>query len=212
MQTKWTILFAVILIGTTFAAVVAWRFAIFCAPYAWTKEPSLLRAVLELKEGARVADVGAGDGALAMEMARIVGAGGVVYASDISAERQQDIAARASREGLEQVQVVKGMTDATNLPEQCCDAIYMRAVFHHIEDKQAFARSVAAGVGRGGRVAIIDFAPGGLWFHGSDHGVTAETVIEAFREAGMSLTKRIDHWGGGMFLLRFERRTMQLGS
>ena len=204
MQTKWMILIGVVLVATTLAAVVAWRFAIFCAPYAWTKEPSLLREVLGLHEGTRVADVGAGDGAPAMEMARAVGATGVVYASDISAERQQDIAARARREGFPHVRVVEGKVDATNLPERCCDAIYMRAVFHHIQDKRTFARSVAAGVGPGGRVAIIDFPPGGLWFHGIDHGVTAETVIDAFGKAGMSLTQRIDNWGGGMFLLRFE--------
>jgi ubiquinone/menaquinone biosynthesis C-methylase UbiE len=204
MQTKWLILIAVALMGTTFAGVVAWRFTIFCAPYAWTKEPSRLRDVLGLKEGARIADIGAGDGALAIEMARVVGANGLVYASDISAERQQDIAARASREHFAHVRVVKGLVDATNLPEECCDAIYMRAVFHHIQDRRAFARSIAAGLRPGGRVAIIDFPPGGLWFHGGDHGVTAEAVLAAFREAGMTLTNRIDNWGGGMFLLLFE--------
>jgi ubiquinone/menaquinone biosynthesis C-methylase UbiE len=204
MQTSWMMLIAVVLISAAFAAMIGWRFAIFCGPYAWTKEPALLREVLDLKEGQRIADIGAGNGALAMEMARVVGAGGVVYASDISAERQQDIAARATRERLAQVRVVNGLVDATNLPEQCCDAIYMRAVFHHIQDPPAFARSIAAALRRGGRVAIIDFPPGGLWFHG-DHGVTAQTVTDAFQGAGMSLKQRIDDWGGGMFLLLFER-------
>jgi ubiquinone/menaquinone biosynthesis C-methylase UbiE len=207
MQTKWLMLIAVVLMGTTFAGVVAWRFAIFCAPYAWTGEPALLRDLLAVKEGARVADIGAGDGALAIEMARVVGANGLVYASDISAERRQDIAARARRERIAQVRVVEGLVDATNLPEACCDAIYMRAVFHHIQDRRAFARSIAAGVRPGGRVAIIDFPPGGLWFHGSDHGVTTDAAMAAFREAGLTLTRRIDDWGGGMFLLLFELRT-----
>jgi hypothetical protein len=53
-------------------------------------------------------------------------------------------------------------------------------------------------------VAVIDFAPGSLWFHGGDHGVKAQAVVDAFERAGFSLAKRIDDWGGGMFLLLFE--------
>lgn len=205
MQTKWRILIAAAFITITIAGVIAWRFAFFVVPYAWSGEPARLRDVLGLKTGDRIADIGAGNGALAIEMARIVGTDGVVYASEISAERRQDIATRASRERMPQVRVVSGAPDATNLDERCCDAIYMRAVFHHINHQRAFARSVAAAVRPGGRVAIIDFAPGALWFHGGDHGVTAHAVADAFQAAGMTMKQRIDDWGGGMFLLLFER-------
>ena len=88
----------------------------------------------------------------------------------------------------------------------------MRAVFHHIEDPTALAASVAAAVRPGGRVAIIDFPPGALWFHGADHGVTPEAVTTAFEGAGLSLAQRIDDWGGGMFLLAFDRRGRSLTS
>jgi ubiquinone/menaquinone biosynthesis C-methylase UbiE len=205
METKWLILTALVFVIVIAAGALVWRFGFYVAPYAWTGEPARLRDVLGIKPGSRVADIGAGDGALAIEMARFVGANGTVYATDISSESRTDIAERSSREQLPQVQVVAGAADGTNLPERCCDAIYLRAVFHHIKNQRAFARAIGAGVQPGGRVAIIDFPPGALWFHGEDHGVTAETIIAAFESAGMTLTQRIENWGGGMFLLRFEQ-------
>ena len=44
----------------------------------------------------------------------------------------------------------------------------------------------------GGRVAVIDFAPGTLWFHGADHGVRPDDVVRAFQAAGLRLRERVD--------------------
>jgi hypothetical protein len=81
----------------------------------------------------------------------------------------------------------------------------MRAVFHHIADRSEFVADVAQAVRAGGRVAVIDFAPGTLWFHRADHGVQPDDVLRAFEAGGFRLRERIDAWGGGMFLLVFER-------
>ena len=77
----------------------------------------------------------------------------------------------------------------------------MRAVLHHIGDRQQFATDVARALRPGGRVGVIDFAPGSLLFHGSDHGVEPDAVVRAFQAAGLRLKERTDNWGGGMFLL-----------
>ena len=108
--------------------------------------------------------------------------------------------------GTSHLRVVEAAPTSTNLPDACCDAVYMRAVFHHIQDPAALAASVAASLIPRGRVAIIDFPPGALWFHGNDHGVTPEAVTRAFEGAGLTLVHRIGDWGGGMFLLAFERK------
>jgi hypothetical protein len=79
----------------------------------------------------------------------------------------------------------------------------MRMVFHHISDPVAYAREVTRAVRPGGRVAIIDFAPGALFFLGPQHGVAPETVIAAFEGAGLSLVHRIKRWGGGNYMLLF---------
>lgn len=93
----------------------------------------------------------------------------------------------------------------TGLPPACCDALYLRTVFHHLGDRGTFAAALAEAVRPGGRIAVIDFAPGTLWLHGGDHGVTPADVEAAFGRAGWRVTARDDAWGGGLFLLVFER-------
>jgi ubiquinone/menaquinone biosynthesis C-methylase UbiE len=190
----------------TIASVVAWHFAIFIVPIQWTGEPVRIADLLGLKPGSVVANIGAGDGDLAVEMAHVVGARGIVYATELSTQRRGNIARRASEAGTPQVRIVEAKTDITQLPDECCDAVYMRASLHHISDLQAYAREVVKAVRPGGRVAIIDFAPGALWFHGDEHGIEADNVIQAFHQVGMSLTQRIEDWGGATYLLLFERR------
>jgi hypothetical protein len=88
----------------------------------------------------------------------------------------------------------------------------MRAVFHHVADQRRFAVEVSKPLRPGGRIAVIDFSPGTLWFHGADHGVTPQSVQSAFHAAGLRLVERDEGWGGGMFLLAFERDVDTNGS
>lgn len=188
------------------AGIVGWRFAYFVVPFAWTGEPARLAERLRVGPGSRVADIGAGDGALAVEMARLVGDRGEVYATELSVERRRAITRRLAEAEAPRVRVVEAAVDAINLPAGCCDAVYMRTVFHHIDDHAAFARQIWDAVRPGGRVAVMDFSPGALWFHGRDHGVTPAAITVAFERAGFSLGQRVERWGASMFLLLFERR------
>lgn len=186
------------------AGVVAWRFSFFVAPFWWTEEPSRLAGVLGLQRGMQVADIGAGTGALAARMAELVGSGGTVFASELDPQRRAAIEGRIRRFALGNLRVVTGTPAETQLPAGCCDAVYMRAVFHHIEEPARFAADVARTLRPGGRLAVIDFAPGALWFHGPDHGVRPELVVKIFDAVGLRLERRVEHWGGGMYLLVFQ--------
>jgi SAM-dependent methyltransferase len=111
------------------------------------------------------------------------------------------------------VTVVEGTPNATNLPDACCDALLMRAVYHHIRDPQPFAASVARAVRPGGVVAVIDFEPGALWFHGGapdgvrrpGHGVPRTETIAEFQAAGFRVREEIQNWSGPLWLVVFER-------
>lgn len=199
----WIVLL-VLSVAALVIAVVAGRLIYFVAPFAVTREPERLAALLHLRPGARVADIGAGDGAMAEAIARRIGPSGSLLATEVSAERRADLARRARRIGGH-FRVVEATAAATGLPPGACDAIYMRAVFHHIEDRPGFAGQVAAAVKPGGRLVVIDFPPGGLPFHGADHGVTAAAVVAAFQAAGWSVEAQVDRWGGGMFAVAFRK-------
>ena len=199
---------AALLIG---GGVLVWKFGYFAAPFAWTEEPQRLAAALGVSAGMTIADIGAGDGAMAVVLAGVVGEDGVVFATELADTRRQDIAERATSSGAGNLRVVAAGARDPGLPESCCHGVYLRTVFHHIEEPEAFAAALGRTVRPGGRVAVIDFAPGTLWFHGADHGVRQADVVAAFDGAGWRVRQRDDAWGGGMFLLVFERRPAASG-
>jgi SAM-dependent methyltransferase len=200
-----TVVRGVVAVALIAGGAVAARFAFFVLPFAWTGEPEKLARALGLQRGMIVADIGAGSGALATAMAAYVGETGRVYATELSAERRADIERRVTSAAIGNVHVLAASETSTGLPDHCCDAVYLRAVLHHISDPEAFAASLSRTLRPGGRVGVIDFAPGTLWFHGADHGVRPDAAVSAFRTAGFRLRGRDDEWGGGMFLLVFER-------
>ncbi len=91
-----------------------------------------LAEVLELKPGMTVADVGSGGGAVTVVLGKWLGPSGRVFATDITESALRETREYAKREGLTNVTVLEGAAAATNLPAACCDAIFMRDVYHHI--------------------------------------------------------------------------------
>lgn len=178
-----------------------------------TGESARLAEVLAIGPGSVVADIGAGSGSFAAALARLVEPGGRVYATELSSRRLRDIQRRVEREGLANLSVVEAGETETRLPEACCDAVFMRNVYHHIEDPALFNRSLNRTVKPGGRLAIIDFPPDSFRVLArSDasrtregHGIAPGTVVEEMTRAGFELEREIENWGGRMFLLLFRR-------
>ena len=130
---------------------------------AWSQdEAGDARRVIEalgLDTGSVLAEIGAGDGALTVALARHVGAGGRVYTTELGADRLASLRAAVDAAGLPQAEVVEARPAATNLPDACCDAIVMRDVYHHFADPAAMNASLLASLRPGGRLAILDFGP-----------------------------------------------------
>lgn len=172
-------------------------------PPRWTGEAARLSRVLELAPGSVVADIGAGDGEMALEIARAVGSAGVVYATELSVEQREDISRAARSAAVTTIRVVAAGERITGLRAGCCDAVYLRNVLHHIADRAAYAQELRKVLKPGGRLAIIDFAPT-TFFHLADtHGVTPEEVITTMTAAGLRMERRVDDWGGRLFLVLF---------
>ena len=112
--------------------------------------------VLELKPGMTVADVGSGGGAMTVVLGKW-NVTGRVFATDITEHALRWTREYVKKEGLTNVTVIEGAAAATNLPDACCDAIFLRHVYHHITEIDAFNKSLLASLKPGGRLAIIDF-------------------------------------------------------
>ena len=189
-----------------FAATPLGRDLIFhVVPLGWTGEADRLAATLHVRSGSVIADIGAGNGALIVEMARLVGPQGGAFASERSPEQRRQIHNRSKSAGVA-VTTVEAADRSTNLPDACCDAITMRMVMHHIADPVAFARDLRRSIRQDGRVAIIDFPPGALPHLADDHGVAPASVVSPFEAAGFEVAERHDDWGGRTYLLVFRAR------
>lgn len=153
---------------------------------------------LELKEGSIVADIGAGDGDQSIELAQYVGSEGHIYSTELGEESLEDLRRSIEGSGLSNVTVLEGHPERTNLPEACCDAIFLRRVYHHIGNPPSFNESLLESLEPGGRLAIIDFKPReeeaepGERASGDQHGVTPETVIEEITQVGFELINTED--------------------
>jgi SAM-dependent methyltransferase len=194
---------AILLGAAAFAVTPLGRDLLFhVLPVNWTGEAERLAAALDIRGGSIVADLGAGSGALAVELAKLTGQEGGTFASERTPAQRRAISDRAGRAG-QRVTVVEAGDQSTNLPDSCCDAITMRMVMHHVNDPAMFVRDLRRSLRAGGRVGVVDFAPGVMPHLRHDHGVDPRTVVDAFSAAGFTTIIRDDQWGGRTYLMVF---------
>lgn len=179
-------------------------------------EAPQLAEVLGLKPGMTVADIGTGGGAMAMVLGRLVGSGRV-YATDVTQRSLTITREYATKEGLTNITVIEGGAASTNLPSECCEALFLRNVYHHVTEPAAFNKSLYATAKPGARLAIID-APGkgselpaGVPANRGGHGVPATAVIDELTAAGFVHVRTIQGWPPGdkyptVFLALFEKQ------
>jgi SAM-dependent methyltransferase len=200
------------------AAVVAWAVlsygpvvAFHLLPPTLTGEADRLAALIGAEPGRTIAEIGAGDGAFSIAIARRLEPGGTLYSTELDPALLRRIQRRAERERAGNVIVVAAGEASTNLPEACCDAVFMRNVYHHIADTAAFNRSLRRAVKPGGLVAVIDFPPrsfahldrppAGTEGERNGHGVSARTVAREMERAGFVAERIVEDWGGRTYLV-----------
>jgi predicted methyltransferase len=120
----------------------------------WQKPHEVIKA-LALKPGAVVADIGAGTGYFAARLANMLPKG-TVYAVDIEPDMVRYLGERAKREGLRNLKPITGGPDSPRLPAKA-DLILLVDVYHHIDKRERYFRSLATSLKPGGRLVVVDF-------------------------------------------------------
>jgi ubiquinone/menaquinone biosynthesis C-methylase UbiE len=194
------------------ACVVAAVFAVGVRGEA-REEIGRLAELMGWKAGTAVADIGAGDGAYAFAAVERVGAAGRVYATEIDAKKLAELRDEVAKRKLGNVMVVESKEAETNLPAGCCDAIYLRRVYHHLTKPAEFDAGLVRSLKSGGRLAIIDFAPRagldpveGVPSNRGGHGIPEKIVIEELKAAGLQVEKIVEDWPEGSYCVVFVKR------
>ena len=179
-----------------------------------------LAAELDIRPGMTVAEIGAGRGAWTVEIARHVGPSGRVYSTELDPRRLEQIRAAVTQAGLANVLVLESAAGTAHLPAGCCDAVFMRTVYHHLTQPHAMNRDLHRALRPGGVIGIVDFEPAGPWqwyyrlrrrmpqgvpADRGGHGIRARQVEEELRAAGFVPERTIRRWSRGLFLVTARR-------
>ncbi len=171
-----------------------------------------LAAVLQIKSGMVVADVGAGSGWMTVMMAGLVGAKGHVFATEIDPRELGKIRNAVTAAHLDNVTVVQATASDSGLPADCCDAIILRRVYHHLTDPADTNRTLHQALRQGGQLAVLDFRPSiltGLWTpkglppNREGHGIDPITVMNELEQAGFAYVSMDDPWPGSTFISNY---------
>jgi ubiquinone/menaquinone biosynthesis C-methylase UbiE len=176
-------------------------------------EMKRLAALMEWKPGTIAADIGAGDGQYTFAAVQYVGAAGKVYATEIDAKKLADLRSEVAKRKLQNVIVVESKEADTNLPAACCDAIFLRRVYHHLTKPAEFDAKLVRSLKPGGRLAIIDFPPRagldpveGVPSNRGGHGIPQKIVIEELTAAGLQVEKVVNDWPEDDYCVLFVKR------
>ncbi len=172
-----------------------------------------LAALMEWKPGMIAADIGAGDGNYTFAAVEHVGATGKVYATEIDTKKLEELRVEVAKRKLQNVTVVESKEADTNLPTACCDAIFLRHVYHHLTKPVEFDANLVRSLKPGGRLAIIDFPPRsgldpveGVPSNRGGHGIPQKIVIEELTAAGLQMEKVVKDWPDDDYCILFVKK------
>lgn len=158
--------------------------------------------ILRLQPGSTIADVGAGDGEWAVNLAEHVGDEGHVWATEVEQKDVRAIERRVDEASRDNVTVVLGDQSETGLPANCCDAILLRMVYHHFINPARMRASLRQALRPDGLIAIIDITPQSAWRDLQDvpdrggHGIPHGDLVREMTSEGFEVVLHEDAWNG----------------
>jgi len=119
-------------------------------------EAERVLSLLGIRPGQRVADIGAGLGYYTVRIARRLGLGATIYATDVKREYLDQLRVRLARERISGVQLILGLPRDPRLPTNSVDVAILSHMYHEIENPYEFLYRLQPSLAPGARVGIID--------------------------------------------------------
>ena len=171
----------------------------------------LLR-LLNAQPGASIADVGAGDGFFTVRIARAVAPAGHVAAVDISESALIKLRERATRDAVENIDVIVGAADDPHLAAGQYDAVLIHNAYHEMPEHEAMLGHIHSALKGGGRLIVVEPIHDSSRGKTRDeqvakHDIEADIVDAELRAAGFEVVERDNHFvaftdvAGGFWLI-----------
>ncbi len=109
----------------------------------WQNPEEILKSI-GISKGMKIADLGCGPGFFTLEMARLTGEDGVVYAVDMEKKAIEYLKGRigADRRLRKIIKAVNSDVSDTGIPDDSVDLVFFANVLHDIEDKDLFFEEI----------------------------------------------------------------------
>lgn len=157
------------------------------------------KAILEnagVSEGEIVADFGCGVGFFVMEIAKIVGTSGKVFAIDISKEILDSLKTKAIDSGMRNIYGIFADLEkpsATGLDDNSTDVVLMINLLYLIKNKEAVLAEAHRILKKDGKLVIMDWSEGGQHtMIGKDQIVSNKEIKELTRKLNFKKLKTFE--------------------
>ena len=145
--------------GRRIAPVMGWQGADWLERSEREQEesPDVAVRLLQIPQGASVADIGAGSGYITLLLSAAVGPTGRVFANDLQPQMIEILRRRLASQNVTNVTLVQGSVDDPNLPPASVDLALMVDVYHELSRPQAMLQKLRSALKPGGRLALLEY-------------------------------------------------------
>jgi ubiquinone/menaquinone biosynthesis C-methylase UbiE len=153
-----------------------------------TQPSEVIMDTLGIRPGMIIAEVGAGNGRLAVKMAHRVGQTGTVYANDIAPRALSFMQKRAQKEKIKNIIVVEGKVADPCLPARKLDMVYMINTYEYLARPVELMRTIIPSLKEEGVLVIIAIDPAKIQ-HTDDRAVPKDTILREAAAAGYQIVR-----------------------
>jgi ubiquinone/menaquinone biosynthesis C-methylase UbiE len=129
-------------------------------------DPSQVLAHAGIPRGAKIADLGCGNGYYPVALAELAGSDGEVYAVDVQEEALEATVSLARHRGLKNIYTIRHNLEKPGLkiPENSCDFVVLASTLHQTKNQKNVLRESYRLLKTGGKLLVIEWKKVGLPF------------------------------------------------